>query len=151
MHVTLALVPRRVLDLWQFLSDAQVWMNDYRWYDESELWRRQVCFLAGMNDTGVNPSCSPHFPLSTSHDCVATCSFFCSFELSFPLIHAHSLLVFPSSSIYYLIPTNEFETQHARDAHKIEVAEVSEEHSQGRHRAGKWNLNAVSEGSSNRL
>ena len=61
MHATLALVPRRVLDLLQFLSDAQVWMNDYRWYDESELWRRQVCFLPGLNDTGANPRCSPHF------------------------------------------------------------------------------------------
>jgi hypothetical protein len=44
MLITLALVPRRVLDLLQFLSDAQVWMNDCRGYDESGLWRRQVCF-----------------------------------------------------------------------------------------------------------
>jgi hypothetical protein len=74
---TLALVPQRVLDLLQFLSDAQVWMNDCRWYDESDLWRRQVCFLAGLNDTGANPRCPPHFLfLSTSHDCVATCSYF---------------------------------------------------------------------------
>ena len=67
-----------------------------------------------------------------------------AFELSIPLTNAHKLPVVPSSSIYYLIPTNEFETHHARDAHKIEVAEVSEEHPQGRHRAGQWKFNAAS-------
>lgn len=28
--------PATVLDLVQFVPDAQLWMNDYRWYDEYE-------------------------------------------------------------------------------------------------------------------
>jgi hypothetical protein len=79
-----------------------------------------------MNDTCANLADLLPVFLSTSYDCVAIRSIFGSFELSIPFHFAHYFLVSPLPSIYRLIPTNEFETKNARDAHEIEVFEVSE-------------------------
>lgn len=38
--------PRNGFSTLQFLSDARKWMIDCRWYNDSEVWRRRVRFLA---------------------------------------------------------------------------------------------------------
>lgn len=140
MLITLALAPQRVLDLEQFRSDAREWMwiRDCRWYYDSRqsveapgsFSSRLMVIHAQIPPPPGRLRISLPFFQYPPFDSIAVYSLLPLLGCPFLCTRTYHLLVAPSFSTCHLIPTNTLETQNARDAHEIEVIEVSEEQSQ---------------------